>query len=154
LQTLGTNLTEMKPKRISSNLTIFFAWILPIATLAIATLVTIVITFSDLPLGPKAYLILATAVYWTIYLLTKPWNLKRVTRTEEGVTFNDSKQTRLIRFDQIKEIRIILPIKLSPVILKFEENQKIKKITFLSRLTSPTFGHPFEKNSMIENLKK
>ncbi|MBF97540.1 MAG: hypothetical protein CMI36_01000 [Owenweeksia sp.] len=144
----------MEPKRISSNLTIYFAWILPIAIIAFWTLVTIVISFSDFSVGPKIYLILATAACWAVYLWVKPWKLKRVTRTEEGLIFKDSKKTRLIRFDQIKNVKVVLPLKLSPVVNDFKENKETRKLSFISRLTSPTFGLPFEKNSTIEELNK
>lgn len=144
----------MEQKRISSNLTIYFAWILPIAILAFWTPVTIAVSLSDISAGLSIYLIVATVACWTIYLLTKPWKLKRVTRTEEGLIFKDSKETRLIRFDQIKNVRIFMPFKLSPVVIEFKENQKTQKLSFISRLTFPTFSLPFEKNSTIEELKK
>lgn len=144
----------MEPKRISSNLTIYFAWILPIAILAFWTPATIVISFMDISVGLKIYLVLATAACWTIYLSTKPWNLKQVTKTEKGLIFKESNETRLIKFDQIKNVKAVLQMKLSPVVIEFEENRKTQKLGFISRLTSPTFGLPFEKNSTIEELKK
>ncbi len=152
-KTLALILRMTEKKRISSKITILVAWIIPMALLGFWTPVSVAIFFTDLPLGLKIYLIIATVVMWIVYLILKPWRLKTVYETEKGLILI-AKSEKLIPYETIKEVKSVWNIKLSPVVIEYLDLKERKKYYFISRLTSPTFALPFERNPIVDKINE
>lgn len=144
----------MIKNRISSLTTIWFAWILPIAMLALWTFVTVVVLISDFPFSLSAYLFVATSVLWLVYLVSKPWKYKRISENEKGIIIELPKGDVQIPYKNVKSIKSLFSMKLSPTTITYMENEKLYTIRFISRLTSPVFSLPMEENPVIQMIKE
>ena len=130
---------EIKQKRISSLTTIWFAWILPILTLIFWTPVTIVVLWDGFSDGLSGYLLVATILILIIYLTIKPWKLKTISENDIGILIKSSKENIQIPYDDIKKVKPLFSFRLTPVTIEYIEKGKLKKVNYISRLTSPLF---------------
>ncbi len=143
----------MQQNRISSILTLYYSWVLPMLSLSFGTIFTIWVLILDLSEGLSGYLLVYTTILWILYLITKPWRYIKLYENDDGLIIVSSKGNILLSYENIKSVKSLFPFKHSPIIIKYQEDNKPKELKFISRLSSPLFSIPFAENDVVQMIK-
>lgn len=139
-------------KRISTLLTFWLVWIMPIAILSFNTLLAIIVIFAEIGIGISIYIVSATILIWLFYLKTKPWTYKHINQNDKGFIFNKKGKEITITYENVLKIYPMFWTKYSPIVIEYSENKKINKITFIPRQSNVLLLLPFFQHPLVEEL--
>lgn len=140
----------MTAKRLSSFLTFWFAWVLPLLSLPFWTLVSISLLVDMFEPYLTIFVCLATIVLWAVYLITKPWTLKHIYHGNRTFIFKENGHRHIITYKQVRGIYPVFWTKYSPVVIEYKDKGNSKNVSFIPRqskvlLLLPFFQHPIVK---------
>lgn len=144
----------MKQKRLSSYLTVWVAWVLPVVLLPFWTIASVFLILDTFEPLLTIYICISTIVLWGIYLLTKPWLLKQVYLENEAFVTIKKAQKEIVFYRQIMAIYSMFNSKFSPIVIEYDENGKRKEITFLPRQSKVLFLLPFSCHPIVKELNE